>query len=77
MTNLLETDVILLTASEAAALCKISIRSWFLLNSLGNKIPPPIRIGGSVRWSLADINIFLRCNGDMSKFIENKNEIEK
>ena len=51
----------LLTATEAANYCRLSKRSWFRLSSC-QKIPAPVRIGGSVRWRLSDIELFIKLN---------------
>lgn len=48
----------LLTAKDAALLCRLSKRSWFRLHSCG-KVPAPVRIGGSVRWRKSDIELWL------------------
>jgi predicted DNA-binding transcriptional regulator AlpA len=49
-----ESNIQLLTAKDAAHLCRLSKRSWFRLHACG-KIPDPVRIGGSVRWRQSDI----------------------
>ncbi len=51
-------NIQMLTAKEAGQICKISKRSWFRLSASG-KIPSPVRIGGSVRWRLSDIESWL------------------
>ena len=51
----------LLTATDAAKLCRLSKRSWFRLSSAG-KVPAPVRIGGSVRWRRSDIELWLEWN---------------
>jgi len=51
----------LLTAKDAAKLCRLSKRSWFRLSSAG-KIPAPVRIGGSVRWRQKDIEDYITWN---------------
>ena len=51
----------LLTAKDAAKLCRLSKRSWFRLSSAG-KIPAPVRIGGSVRWRQNDIEDYITWN---------------
>lgn len=48
----------LLTATDAAKLCRLSKRSWFRLSSAG-KIPAPVHIGGSVRWRQKDIEDYI------------------
>ena len=49
-----ENTLQLLTAKDAAKLCRLSKRSWFRFHACG-KVPEPVRIGGSVRWRLSDI----------------------
>ncbi|KPJ65379.1 MAG: hypothetical protein AMJ43_10860 [Coxiella sp. DG_40] len=49
------------TAKDAAKICRLSKRSWFRLNSCG-KVPAPVKIGGSVRWRLSDIKLWLEWN---------------
>ena len=51
----------LLTAKDAAKLCRLSKRSWFRLSSAG-RIPKPVRIGGSVRWRQSDVELWLSMN---------------
>jgi len=45
----------LLTAQAIGEILSLSKRQVFRLRSSG-KIPMPVRIGGSVRWRLADID---------------------
>lgn len=53
-----EKNIQLLTAKEAGHICRLSKRSWFRLSACG-KVPAPVRIGGSVRWRLSDIESWL------------------
>ena len=48
----------LLTAKAMGTMLSLSKRQIFRLNSCG-KIPKPIRIGGSVRWSASEITAWL------------------
>jgi predicted DNA-binding transcriptional regulator AlpA len=48
----------LLNAKTLGQMLALSKRQVFRLNSCG-KIPAPIRIGGSVRWSAAEISAWL------------------
>ena len=48
----------LLTAKDAAKICRLSKRSWFRLSS-AQKIPKPVKIGGSVRWKQSDVELWL------------------
>ena len=51
-------EIQLLTAKQLGTLLSLSKRQIFRLNSCG-KIPAPIRIGGSVRWSEITIGEWL------------------
>ena len=47
-------DDTLITADDLAKMLKLSERTlWRLLS--GGKIPEPVRIGGSTRWRLAEV----------------------
>ena len=48
----------LLTAAELARLLQVSTRTLWRLRSSG-RLPSPVRIGGTVRWALADIKKWL------------------
>jgi prophage regulatory protein len=48
----------LLNAKSLGQLMALSKRQVFRLNSCG-KIPAPLRIGGSVRWSSSEISAWL------------------
>ena len=56
-----QNNIQLLTAKDAATLCRLSKRSWFRFHACG-KVPAPIRIGGSVRWRLSDIELWQSWN---------------
>jgi len=45
-------------AKELAALLGVSLRQVWRLSSSG-KLPKPLRLGGSVRWSLKEIEAFV------------------
>jgi len=47
-------DVLAVSARELAGLLRISLRQTWRLNSAG-KLPKPIRLGGSVRWSRQEV----------------------
>jgi predicted DNA-binding transcriptional regulator AlpA len=55
------------SASKVAKVLDISPRSVFRLRSAG-KLPAPVKIGGSVRWRLRDIQLFDECNCNMAEF---------
>ena len=45
---------LLVSAEKLAQMLDISVRSLWRLR-VGGKIPAPVRLGGSVRWRLSDI----------------------
>ena len=59
-----QANIQLLTAKEAAQLCRLSKRSWLRLSSC-QKTPPSIKIGGSLRWRKAFVErwIEMSCPG--------------
>ncbi len=48
----------LLSAERLAALLDISVRTLWRLRSAG-KLPPPVRLGGSIRWNAAEIRAWI------------------
>jgi predicted DNA-binding transcriptional regulator AlpA len=46
---------LLIGARQAAALCSISLATWFRLRAAGKIGPEPVRLGGRVLWSLAEL----------------------
>lgn len=53
----------MIAAAELAKLLNISTRTLWRLRSAG-KLPPPVRLGGAIRWLLTDIEGWLanRCS---------------
>ena len=49
-----ESEPLLVTARQVAAMMQISTRTLWRLCS-GQKLPAPLRIGGAVRWRLEEI----------------------
>ncbi len=47
-------EVLLVAADEVARMLNVSVRSIWRLNS-ARLIPPPVRIGGTVRWRQDEI----------------------
>jgi len=47
-------DTLLLSVDQLARLLDVSVRTVWRLRDAG-KLPPPLRIGGGVRWRRADI----------------------
>lgn len=64
-----------ISAKELAKVLSLSSRTvWRLLSA--SKLPKPVSIGGSKRFLISDVNLFLECNCDMVAFKARK-EIEK
>lgn len=53
-----EAPSLLLSAETLAKRLEISLRTLWRLRS-GGKLPPPIRLGGAVRWRTADIDAWV------------------
>jgi prophage regulatory protein len=51
-------NALLLTAGKLAHLLNISVRTLWRLRA-EDKIPAPIRVGGSVRWRMRDIEAWI------------------
>jgi len=66
----------LLTAKALGQMLSLSKRQIFRLNSCG-KIPAPIRIGGSVRWSESTIAKWLKAGAPDRKTFEAMQEAAK
>jgi len=57
-------EVLAISAKELAARLSLSQRTiWRLLSA--NKLPKPVSLGGSKRFLLTDVTLFLECNCDM------------
>lgn len=50
---------LLVNAKGAATMCALSKASWARLFAAG-KTPAPVRLGGSVRWAVEDIQAWIR-----------------
>ena len=61
----------LMTAKQLGLLLALSKRQVFKLNACG-KIPTPIRIGGSVRWSADSISEWIEMNCPDRKTFETR-----
>ena len=59
----------LINARALAKMLSLSVRTVFRLDSSG-KVPAPVRINGSVRWRLSDIEQWIELN------CPNRNEFE-
>jgi predicted DNA-binding transcriptional regulator AlpA len=53
-----ETPLLLLSAETLANCLQISLRTLWRMRSAG-RLPPPIRLGGAVRWRAADIEAWV------------------
>lgn len=49
----------LLSAADAAKMCRISRRSWFRLNASA-RVPACVRVGASPRWRRGDLLDWIR-----------------
>ena len=64
-------QVFAISAKELAEKLSLSPRTiWRLLSA--NKLPKPASIGGSKRFLISDVNLFLECNCDMALFQSRK-----
>jgi predicted DNA-binding transcriptional regulator AlpA len=60
-------QVAAISARELAAKLSLSPRTvWRLLSA--KKLPKPVSIGGSKRFLIKDVNLFLECNCDMAAY---------
>jgi predicted DNA-binding transcriptional regulator AlpA len=48
----------LLRATEAAGLCRVSLRTWRAWDATG-KVPQPVRIGRAVFWRLEELRAWV------------------
>ena len=58
---------IAVSCKTLAKMLSISPRTAWRLLSAG-KIPKPFSLGGSKRWKMSDIDLFLKCNGNMAEY---------
>lgn len=58
---------ILVSCKTLAKMLSISPRTAWRLLSAG-KLPKPVSLGGSKRFLMSDIELFLECDCDMAKF---------
>ena len=65
----------LLSAKALAKMLSTSVRSVWRYRS-SQALPKPVSVGGSIRWKLSDIILFLDCNCDMQEF-EARKEVTK
>jgi len=65
----------LISVTDLAKMLSLSPRTVFRLRA-SEKLPPPVFVGGSVRWKFTDIELFLLCNCNMSEFKARK-EVEE
>ncbi len=58
---------VMVSCKTLAQMLSISTRTAWRLLSKG-ELPKPLSIGGSKRWRMSDIVLFLECNCDMAVF---------
>ena len=69
----LKFSVLAVTGAEAAALLGISRAHFYKLRA-ADKLPPPVRIGGSVRWLRADLTAWLEMGCPSREQFEQRRE---
>ncbi len=69
-------NIQLLTAKDAAKICRLSKRSWFRLSAAA-RIPKAVKIGGSVRWRLSDVEQWLEMGCPNRREFEARQGAEK
>jgi predicted DNA-binding transcriptional regulator AlpA len=57
-TTTIESDALLISAEKLAQILDISVRTLWRMRAAG-KIPPPIRLGGSVRWRAQEVRAWI------------------
>lgn len=62
-----------ISAKELAERLSLSTRTVWRLLSAG-KLPKPVSIGGSKRFRMSDVNMFLECDCDISVYLARKEE---
>ncbi len=60
-------NCVLVSCKTLAKMLSISPRTAWRLLSAG-KLPKPVSLGGSKRFLMSDIELFLECNCNMAKF---------
>ena len=65
-------EAVAISAKELAAMLSLSTRTVWRLLSAG-KLPKPLSIGGSKRFLMSDITLFLDCNCDIAVYKARKN----
>ena len=60
-------NCVAVSCKTLAKMLSISPRTAWRLLSAG-KLPKPVSLGGSKRWILGDIELFLECNCNMAEF---------
>ena len=60
-------QVLAISAKELAEKLSLSSRTvWRLLSA--NKLPKPVSIGGSKRFLMSDVNLFMACDCDIAEY---------
>lgn len=60
-------NCVLVSCKTLAKMLSISTRTAWRLLSAG-KLPKPVSLGGSKRFLMSDVNLFLECNCNMAEF---------
>ncbi len=60
-------NIVLVSCKTLAKMLSISTRTAWRLLSAG-KLPKPISLGGSKRFLMSDIDLFLECDCNMAKY---------
>jgi len=62
-----------ISAKQFGEALSLSTRTiWRLLSA--NKLPKPVSIGGSKRFLMSDVNLFMACNCDISVYLARKEQ---
>jgi len=64
-------DAAAISAKELAKMLSLSPRTVWRLLSAG-KLPKPVSIGGSKRFLMSDVSLFLECGCDISVYLARK-----
>lgn len=66
-------QVLAISARELAEKLSLSPRTvWRLLSA--NKLPKPVSIGGSKRFLMSDVNLFMACDCDIAEYHARKEQ---
>jgi len=66
----------LFNRADSGAYCSVGARTWSRLHASG-KIPRPVKIGGSVRWRLSDLDLWIAMDCPERQEFEARKGVEK